>query len=271
MSLDALLRAVKGCRVYDLEQPRFNGMPCWPLVRPGFHYALYRHHEDYYRPQVSGPRGSAAGFIFASDHSGTHFDALSHQSADLTLYGGIRIGPDVQTPYGFTRLGIEEVAPVLRRGVLLDVPAAKGVEGLPEHYPITRQDLEECCRRQPVTIEAGDVVLVRTGGGRHWDDEARYLRSAGVGKDATIWVGEQGVYAVGADNITWDVHGLEDAETGMTNYSHVHLIAERGVHIMKNLYLERLAADRRFTFLFVCLPLKITGATGSPVRPIALA
>lgn len=271
MTLDALLRAVKDCRVYDLEQPRFNGMPSWPLIKPGFHYALSRHHEDYYRPEQSGPRGSAAGIMFASDHSGTHFDALSHQSADLTLYGGIRVGPDVQTPYGFTRLGIEEVEPVLRRGVLLDVPAAKDADALPDDYAITRQDLEECCRREQVAVEAGDVLLVRTGGGRHWDDEARYLRAAGVGKDATIWVGGLGVYAVGSDNITWDVHGLQDPETKMTNYSHVHLIAERGVHLMKNLYLETLAADRRWTFLFVCLPLKIKGATASPVRPVALA
>ncbi len=270
MTADELLSALHACQVYDLEQPRFNGMPCWPLIKPGFHYALYRHHEDYYRPDVSGPRGSAAGIMLASDHSGTHFDALSHQSAHLTLYGGVKVGPDVQTPYGFTRHGIEDVGPVLRRGVFLDVPAAKGLEELPDGYAITRADLELAASKQAVTIQHGDVLLVRTGAGRHWDDEPRYLRAPGVGKDATIWVGRLGVYAVGSDNVTWDVHGLQDPETKMTNYSHVHLIAERGVHIMKNLYLERLAADRRWTFVFVCLPLKIKGATGSPVRPIAL-
>jgi kynurenine formamidase len=271
VDLDALLGLLKDARVYDLELPRFNGMPSWPLIRPGFHYALFRHHEDYYRPDKSGPRGSAAGLMMISDHSGTHFDALCHQSADLVMYGGIRIGPDVQTPYGFTRLGIETVPPVLRRGVLLDIPALKGLDELPPRYPITRADLEGACERQHVRPTGGDVLLVRTGAARHWDDEARYLDAAGVGKDGTVWVGERGVYAAGADNVTWDVVGLEDPETKMTNYSHVHLIAQRGVHILKNLNLEELAADRRSTFLFVCLPLKIKGATGSPVRPIALA
>lgn len=271
MELAELLRVASECRVYDLEQPRFNGMPAWPLIKPGFHYALFRHHEDYYRPDVSGPRGSAAGLLVMSDHSGTHFDALCHQSADLALHGGISVGPEVQTPYGFTRLGIETVPPVLRRGVLLDVPAAKGVAALPDRYAITRQDLEESCGHQEVAVRPGDVLLVRTGGGRYWEDEARYMQAPGIAKDGTIWVGEQKVYAVGADNITWDVPGLEDPETRMTNYSHVHLIVQRGIYIMKNLYLEELAADRCWAFLFVCLSLKIKGATGSPVRPIALA
>ncbi len=271
MNVDALLGLLRDARVYDLEQPRFNGMPSWPLVKPGFHYTLFRHHEDYYRPDRSGPRGSAAGLMMVSDHSGTHFDALCHQSADLVMYGGIRVGPDVQTPYGFTRLGIETVPPVIRRGVLLDIPALAGVAELPEGYAITRGDLERACARQRVRPSGGDVLLVRTGAGRHWDDEDRYLRAAGVGKDGTIWAGELGLYAVGADNVTWDVVGLEDPETRMTNYSHVHLIAQRGVHIVKNLYLEPLAADGHSSFLFVCLPLKVRGATGSPVRPIAIA
>ena len=52
---------------------------------------------------------------------------------------------------------------------------------------------------------------------------------------------------------------------------HVHLLVESGIHIVECLNLEELAADRVYEFQFIAAPMKIRGATGAPVRPIAIA
>jgi len=51
---------------------------------------------------------------------------------------------------------------------------------------------------------------------------------------------------------------------------HVHLLVESGIHIIECLNLEELAAAKQYEFTFIAAPLKIVGATGAPVRPIAV-
>ena len=118
-------------RVFDLEQPRTADMPIHPAhQQAGYSYLLHRRHEDEYRPDENGPRTGAAGIIVCAEHTGTHIDALCHQSDDLVLYGGVRVDSSVQTVRGFTSLGVEEVPPILAPGVLLDAAAKEGVEEL---------------------------------------------------------------------------------------------------------------------------------------------
>src|SRR5947209_7604723 len=121
LSLAEQLRAAK---VYDLEQPRFAGMPIYPAHRPGYFYALHRRHRDGYRPEAHGPRSGASGVLTMMEHSGTHIDALCHQSCDLKLFGGVAV-EKIETPQGFTTLGVETVPPLLGRGVLLDIAGWK--------------------------------------------------------------------------------------------------------------------------------------------------
>jgi kynurenine formamidase len=175
-----------------------------------------------------------------------------------------------ETPAGFTRLGVETVPPLLRRGVLLDVAGWKGRGPLPPAYAITGDDLAGCAAAQGVEVRPGDVLLVRTGYAPLWHDEAAYLRAAGVGKSGTLWAAGRGVVAVGADNMAWDAPDDRDPETGATLFAHVYLLPQKGVYIMENLTLEELARDRRHEFAFVGIPLKLNGATGSPLRPLAL-
>src|ERR1700716_1308562 len=85
----SLAERIQSARVYDLEQPRFAGMPIHPAHRPGYFYALHRRHRDTYRPEAEGPRSSASGVLTMMEHSGTHIDALSHQACDLTMCGGV--------------------------------------------------------------------------------------------------------------------------------------------------------------------------------------
>jgi kynurenine formamidase len=258
-------------RVFDLEQPRTEGMPIHPAHRPGYSYLLHRHHEDEYRrDDESGPRSGASGVVICMEHSGTHIDAICHQSDDLKLFGGVRVDASVQTSKGFTHLSVEEIPPILAPGVLLDVAASKGVDELEPGYAVTEKDLSDCSERHGVSIEPGNVVLVRTGNARHWEDPERYLAGPGVAADASRWLAKKQVSAVGADNMAWDVIGLYDAELGCTLPGHLIFLARNGIYIIENLQMEDLAVSGHHYFFFVCMPLKLVGATGSPVRPVAV-
>jgi kynurenine formamidase len=255
--------ALGAARVFDLEQMRFAGAPSHPAHAPGFNYFLHRHHARG-SPEA---RTGASGIVVMPEHSGTHIDALAHQAENLTLHGGVHVDSGVQTSVGFRVLGIETMAPLVARGILLDVA---GATRLPANHPITKEELEAAAGRAHVEVREGDVVLVRTGYGALWSEPDQYLRAAGVSAAGSRWFVEKKVAAVGADNMAWDVMGPADPDMGVTLPGHVLLLVRAGIPIIENLNLEELAAEGVHEFAFVCLPLKMRGATGSPVRPIAL-
>lgn len=260
-----LLEALQSCRVYDLEQPRYAGAPTFEAHAPGYLYTLHRRHE----PGLGEPRTSASGLIVTADHSGTHIDALCHQAENLRMAGRIEIDAEIQTSRGFTRLGVETIEPMIARCVLLDVPRALGRQRLEVSYPVSADDLEHAAQVCGVEIRPGDVILVRTGNGALWDTPAEYLRGPGLDSKAASWLASKEPFAVGADNVAIDLVGVHDAELGSLP-CHTILLVRHGVYLIENLYLEQLAADSVTESTFLCLPLKLRGATGSPVRPLAL-
>ena len=264
-----LIEQLSSARVFDLEQPRFAGMPVHPAHKPGYFYGLHRRHRDSYRPDQHGPRSGASGVLTMMEHSGTHIDALCHQACDLMFYGGVKVD-DVERQDGYRELGAETMKPLLGRGVLLDVAGGKGVAQLPQNYAITADDLVAAARAAAVTVQPGDILLVRTGFATSWTDEATYLNAAGVSKSGNLWAAEQRVRAVGADNMAWDCMTERDPDTNMALFGHAHLLVTHGIHIIENLNLEELAAGKVHEFGFVGVPLKFRGATGSPIRPLAL-
>lgn len=258
-----LLEALRAARVYDLEQPRYAGAPTFPAHEPGLVLTLHRRHE----PGLGERRTSASALLVMAEHSGTHLDALCHQAEDLRLHGGIAVDARVQTPTGFTALGAETIAPMVARGVLLDVAGTLGVERLPPGHAVTAAELEAALGAR--ALDPGDVALVRLGAGALWGDREAYEAAGGIGVDGSRWLAERRPLAVGADNLAWDVPGARDPELG-TLPGHVVLIVRAGVHILESLNLEELARDGVREFAFVCAPLKLRGGTGSPVRPLAL-
>jgi kynurenine formamidase len=52
--------------------------------------------------------------------------------------------------------------------------------------------------------------------------------------------------------------------------AHRVLLVEHGIYIIEAMALEELAAAEVYEFTFVLVPLRLIGATGSPVRPLAL-
>jgi kynurenine formamidase len=207
--------------------------------------------------------------IVTTEHAGTHIDALCHQAEDLRMYGGVEVTPEIQTSAGFTELGVDRILPIVKRGVLLDVAGANGGE-LPPEYRVTDDDLRRASRQQGVPVAPESVVLVRTGYGAFWEDPEHYLKAPGVDRSGSEWLAERNVWAVGIDNVVWDIPGDFDPTVRSTLPGHVILLVRAGIYIIENVYLESLAADGVGEFLFVCLPLKFQGGTGSPVRPISV-
>jgi kynurenine formamidase len=196
-----------------------------------------------------------------TEHSGTHIDALCHQAFAGRLHGGMEVTSRVQTSTGFTALGIDTVAPIVRRGVLLDVaPTEAGAA-------IGALDLERAAAG--IELRPGDVVLVRLGSGALWAERDEYLAAGGMTADASRWLAARRPCAVGADNVAWDLPHEPDPDLGLLP-GHTILIVQEGIHIIESLFLEELAHDGVREFGFVCAPLKLRGGTGSPVRPLAL-
>ena len=260
--------ALEGARVYDLGRPLEATTPTSPN-HPPFRMALMRRHGD----AVRADGGSGANEMFTmGGHTGTHMDALCHVSHGGLLHGGVDAA-EAARGGRFRELGIETAAPVLGRGVLLDVPRALGRDVLEAGHPITDDELERTCSAQQTEVRAGDAVLIRTGWpvGRYEDNRAYAGWESGVpGPDETAarWLAQRRVRITGADTIAyeWLAPGAGHSRLPV----HTILLYESGIHIVEVLDLEELAADGRHEFLFVMVPLKLVGATGSPVRPLAV-
>jgi kynurenine formamidase len=259
----SLVEALGAARVFDLEQPRYPGAPIHPAHVPGFNYFLHRHHE-----KTNQPRTSASGIVIMPEHSGTHIDALSHQAENMELHGGVKVDASVQTSAGFKKHGVDTMAPLIGRGLLLDVAGSKRLD--PDHL-IKAEELQAAAEKAKVEVRQGDVVLVRTGYGGIWDKPDVYLRAAGVSAAGSRWLASLRVKAVGADNMAFDSLADFDKELGVNLPAHLLLLVRAGIPIVENLNLEELAQAGVHEFAFICLPLKMRGATGSPVRPLALA
>ena len=205
---------------------------------------------------------------------GTQLDALCHiairdESGEDVFYNGFR-GADIRTPYGFTKLGVEQAGVFFCRGVLIDVPRFKGVEFLEDGAVITSEELQGALAAQGVDIREGDAVFIRTGHGRLWmtDNERYAAGEPGPGLSAIKWLIDKKIVLVGADN--WAVEAIPGEHPDRPFECHEWLIQRNGIYNLENLNLDALAADRVWEFAFVFAPVPIKGATGSPGNPIAL-
>jgi len=203
----------------------------------------------------------------------THWDALAHVSYEGHLYNGV--ASSVITEAGAARLGIDKVRTLVGRGVLLDVPAAMGLDRLEGGYAVTGGDLDAAADHGRVDVRAGDIVLLRTGQMR-WlqeGDRERYgAPAAGPSLQSVAWFHGHDVAAVATDNLTFEVYPCE-REDALLPVHLLHLV-DMGMTQGQNWNLEALAADcaqdGRYSFFLDASPLPITHAVGSPVNPIAV-
>lgn len=262
--LDDLLTTLMSSRMIDLEQPRTIGMPCFPTHWPGYNFALHFRHES-----GLGSRTSAAGIMYVGEHVGTHIDAFCHQAWEMEMFSGVKVTPEIQTAKGFTELSVDTIQPIVRRGVLIDLAAHNGGP-LEARTLVSADQLEGVAAAQGVEIRPGDVLLVRVGWGPCWTEPDVYMDAAGMDREAAEWAANKGVFAVGADNMSWDLPGYTDPVLDVPLPAHVILLVRNGIHILENVMLEELSKSGAHEFVFVCAPLKYVGGTGGPVRPIAI-
>jgi len=206
--------------------------------------------------------------IFAS-HTTSHMDALIHVYEDHQHYNGV---PDraMHALAGATKLGIEKVAGFAARAVLLDMVRHFGDGSWVEPgRNISAADLQAAAAGQGVEIRAGDVVLIRTGYLDMWfaqNGEAGFAQP-GIGLDAADWLASKDVVAVGCDNAAVEVIPFDE-----NDFLAVHkvLLVRHGIYMLEFLDFSKPAADECWEGLITVSPLKVTGATGSPINPILI-
>jgi kynurenine formamidase len=199
---------------------------------------------------------------------GTQFDAFAHQMWGDSFYNCFKLG-EIGTRSGFKKLGVENVGGLFTRGVLIDVAGLKGADMLPTSYIITPEDLQQALAKANQKLEPGDTVVIRTGWSKLIGKENQRYGSVspGLGVAAAQWLVGQQPMMIAADNCCVEVR---PSEPGYSLPVHAMMLIQYGVYLIENLELEALAAARAYEFAFVVQPLKIKGATGSAVAPIAI-
>ena len=251
------------CRVFDMGMDYYVGMPHHPN-HPPFAFSLTKVHGD----MVYEAKVSAANCLFTTGgHTGTHMDALGHIAVDGHVQGVGDIS-EWQSYQGLQKAGIDQVAPVVTRGVLLDIAGLHGTDCLTPEHGIDSEDLQAACNKQDVAIQPGDAVLIRTGWIKHYA-EARAYVSHHKGCPGLVESGARWLVAQGAAHVGGDTLALEKTPSASLPV-HQILLVQNGIHILEVLNLNDLALENVYEFLFVTSPLKIRGGTASPVRPIAV-
>ena len=264
-----VLKQVAGGKVYDLGVDLFVGMPtcCAPFGDPTFQ--IFMTHTPAQDPSKELLSYSGDG-VSMYTHTGTHLDTLNHFGLHGKIWNQVS-SRDALGVRGWTKSGADKYPPIIARGVLIDVAKSKNVAYLPASYPITVADLQDALKKQGTTLRPGDVVLIRTGVMTLWPDQAKYRLAdqAGLGLEAAQWLVEgQQAMLLGADNFGVESFPSKDPENFVP--VHTYLLAERGVSLLEALWLEDLSKDQVYEFLFIASPLKMRGATASPIRPLAI-
>ncbi|MBN23834.1 MAG: cyclase [Alteromonadaceae bacterium] len=263
-------------RIFDLSVEYFVGMPSWQAARDP-HYQFWMTHT---------PRGavidnvldmgetvnrhvSYSGSAFSMyTHTGTHIDTLSHFGLDGEIYNHFSADENLGDK-GWNRSGAETIPPLIARGVLIDLPKAKGLSMLPDNYRVTEADIKQALAQQYVTLQPGDIVLLRTGRMQNYAQSAKYMaNSPGLGIAAATYLAKEAeAMVVGADNLSFEAFPSE--VEGNYVPVHTYLLTQMGVPIIELVNLEELAEAQVYEFAFIGGSLKLRGADAAPLRPIA--
>ena len=265
--------------VYEQGMPLYGERPMYMTVTPP--------------PEPSSGEGGISlteyftGYI---GQIGTQFDGLGHQAGNIEMDDGsyetvFYNGFTANDLFGNNRgrdgveaLGIENMKPIITRGILIDVAGYKNMHPLPAAYEVTMEDVRGALDRQGMSedsIEQGDAVLFNYGWAVNWDNPSKYNDSyVGVGEnqgspgifaEVTRWLISKKISVVGADSCCVEVRPRPGPEN-----VHRMLFLGEGIPMIENMELRELAADESYQFLFLALPERLKGATGSMIRPIAV-
>ena len=274
-SRSAIVSRADASRIYDLSVDHFIGMPGW-FGAGDQPYQIWMTHT----PQGEIVDNSMGVSLEANQlvaysgdgismytHCGTHIDTLNHFGYHGEIFNGFSASEHLGSR-AWQKCGPEKHPPILARGILLDVAALHGVDTLPPSHPIGAADLAGCLKHQGLELRRGDVVLIRTGQMKIWPDMAFVRNTPGLDRAGAEFLARGGAIMIGADNLTLE----QTPSAHPLNFFPVHtyLLAEAGVPILEMAWLEELAADRLHEFAFFGACIKLRGATGAPMRPVAM-
>lgn len=263
--------------VYDLSVEYYVGMPSWQAAGDP-HYQFWMTHT---------PRGAVVDDVLTLGeatnqhvsytgsaismytHTGTHIDALNHFGLDGEIYNHFSADQHLGDK-GWKKTGAETIPAIVARGILLDIPTTKGLDFLPDNYRVTDEDIKATLKFQNIDLQEGDVVLIRTGRMKEYENSQIYMKdSPGLGMAAADYLANKaGTMIIGADNLSFEAFPSEVEG----NYVPVHtfLLAQHGIPIIELAYLEELSKDKIYEFAFIGNSLKLRGADAAPMRPIAI-
>lgn len=274
-SRSAILSRADASRVFDLSVDHFVGMPGW-FGAGDQPYQIWMTHtpggeivDNSMGVSLEANRlvAYSGDAISMYTHCGTHIDTLNHFGYNGKIFNNFTAEEHLGSR-AWSRAGAEKHPPVLARGVLLDVAGLHGVDILPPSYGIGEEDLVGCLKKQGLALRPGDVVLVNTGQLKRWPDMSFVANTPGLNRQGAEFLARNGAIMIGADNLTLEQTPTSDP----INFFPVHtyLLAEAGVPILEMAYLEELVQEQLYEFAFFGACIKLRGATGAPMRPVAM-
>ena len=228
-------------------------------------------------PQGWGSSGEWVGLRFHGRNI-THIDTLGHIFWNGSTYNGKPAG-GVTVERGATWGSIESLpgGHLLIRGLLLDLPRSQGVEFLPQGPPgATPDEIEACERAQGTRMEQADAVFIRTGRTRAADLHGGPVpggRISGLAPQCLPLLRQRDIALLGGDGVN-DPRPNPETDAAVHMPIHAVGIAAMGLWLIDNVNMEELADVcarlQRWRFCLVVSALKVQGATGSPVNPVAI-
>ncbi|MGI8305991.1 cyclase family protein [Saccharopolyspora hattusasensis] len=271
-----VIRRADGGAAIDLSVDMFVGMPSWVKAGdPAFQQWMTHTPKGTILDDLTGAGDVQNRLVsYSGDavsmytHTGTHIDTLNHFGYHGEIWNGFSAAQHLSSRH-WTKCGADKIPPLIGRGVLFDVAGLHGLDVLPANYGIGADDLRAALKRQGTTFLPGDIALVRTGRMTQWPDPARYIdNSPGLNLEGARFLARAGAALIGGDNSALEQMPADDPENWQV--VHTYLLGEAGVPIMELVDCERLAAESIHEFAFIGAGLKIRGATGAPMRPIAM-
>jgi kynurenine formamidase len=241
--------------------------------------------ESCWDPEVNTGPNCPGGIRWSDDvaklhiQGTTHYDAVGHVWYDGKIWNGYSARETVGEMHKASILPMAEKG-IVGRAVLIDMARRRGKPWLDADEEITLDELLECALHQGVEIQPRDIVVIRTGWMAYWyhfNDPAKFYENysepgLAYSRELVEWFQTQEI-----PNLISDTIGNEASfhkESGVASPLHAALIRDLGVAFTELAWLEDLAEacakDNRWTFLYTAGPLKIVGATGGPVNPVAI-
>lgn len=263
----------EGAKIFDLSRPVSARSPHMPGSQPAYQMTLWttsdRTRSALRRQGVTNDPGVNVELATMTYHVGTHVDALGHFSCGEYMHGGLNVD-EVVGDLGLRDLDAASIPSMVSRAVLLDVSGLDDGDYLEPGRPVGADELDAVVRQRNVAVKKGDIVILHTGWGRFYGDRRSdyATRCPGLTLEGAQYLTDHGVVAIGADTMAVEVMPGVDPTVVMP--VHVHTLVERGVFLIENLDTCALAASGATDFTLIMLPLNLSGATASPVRPLAI-